>query len=210
MSFNSTATGSYVRCPSCHKIINDFGLSEPSKPCPECGDTCGHNSEHSSREGWPPTPIWFLFNSIDEQASVELEYQAARIVLACIVVELLIEDNLWKCLDLKEVKYEIAELLLSEAQGVDRRMRLFRRLNGQKLRKTLEELGHEDWFKNWHSKNDGNWEELGLKTIRNRILHQGTTIRKGNSALVKMESVLGGCLDVFQSLNNWVVQRHTK
>lgn len=178
----------YKRCPSCGVIFKDKNHSTTtlSNPSPCCGAT------NESRELWPTLDVLILIDIVEKQNLDNYKERKVAIVFVSTLLEMLLEETV-TILAVKHCKSNIAaEVLLDSFQGKKKRITLFNKLSGMKIKELLNSNGYNDFLPQWEA----------ISTLRNKVVHRGFHGQTDLDVKMAIQNLLNGCIDVFALLNN--------
>jgi len=183
----------YVECPACHTIVNDtnhklIALDEPA-PC------CGATGE--PRIMYPSLEVLKSLELVDNQDLNSSDELKVAIVFLCTALELLLENSLWKLLQLHTKSPQLLEFVLDSNRGRERRIQLYNKLSDRTLADLFNSCGLLTLLEEWTI----------LSDLRNNVVHRQHLIMEKEKAAAVLRSVFEKCLPAFVAVHNDVQRR---
>jgi hypothetical protein len=119
------------------------------------------------------------------------EERPIAIVFLCTAIELLLESSLWKLLGVHTKSRQLAEFVLENTWGKERRIRLYNKLSDCPLGDLFKSKGIATFLEDWDR----------LSKLRNDIVH-GQYYSGGANEADLIRSVYANCLKAFAEIHN--------
>ncbi|MEK4045918.1 hypothetical protein NSU18_19995 [Paenibacillus sp. FSL H8-0048] len=178
----------YNKCQHCGEIFKDanHNTAKLNNPSPCCGAT------NESRHHWPTLDVLILIGLVEKQNLDDFKERKVAIVFVATLLEMLLEETVTK-LAYKHCNSDTAvEALLDSYQGRQKRIALFNKLSGLKMKELLNNNGFTDYLFWWEA----------ISTLRNKIVHQGFYAQTEIDVNMTIRNLLNNSIDVFALLNN--------
>lgn len=177
----------YVQCPVCDKVFsNDQGKwTRVDEPAPCCG------SSGKSRGIWPSREARKFLEIIDDQNLNSADGQRIAAVFLCAVMELLLENSLWKLLEIHTKSEQLAEFVLNKNRGKPDRIGVYNEFSGGKLKDLFQSREMTTFYDDWEI----------LYKLRSKIVH-GQYFSGSTSDVVLIRRVRENCLKAFAEVHN--------
>jgi hypothetical protein len=179
--------GQYVQCPACGRVILDdqHRLTKLSEPAPCCG------ASGESRIVWPSIDAYHFLEIVARQDLNSPNECPIAIVFLCTLLELLLENSIWRLLQIHTKSGQLAELILESSSARDRRIKLYNKLADRPLGELLESRGMQAFLTDWSR----------LSGLRNDIVHGRYFSTVANEADL-IRRVHDTCLTTFAEVHN--------
>ena len=186
--------GYYVQCPTCDRVFyNEHGKwTRVNEPAPCCG------ASGKARAIWPSREARKYLEIIDDQDLNSADGQRIATVFLCAVMELLLENSLWKLLEIHTKSEQLAEFVLNKSRGKPDRIGLYNEFSDGKLKDLFQSRGMTTFYDDWGT----------LYKLRSKIVH-GRYFSGSTNDAVLIRKVRENCLKAFAEVHN-DVQRMIK
>lgn len=177
----------YQECPACGQVVYDprLKLARVDEPAPCCG------AFGKSRTVWPSFEVQKFLEIVGNQDLNSNEERPIAIVFLCTAIELLLESSLWKLLGVHTKSRQLAEFVLENTWGKERRIRLYNKLSDCPLGDLFKSKGIATFLEDWDR----------LSKLRNDIVH-GQYYSGGANEADLIRSVYANCLKAFAEIHN--------
>lgn len=161
-----------------------------SNPAPCCGAT------NESREHWPAIDVLILIDIVEKQNLDDYKERKVAIVFVSTLLEMLLEETLNRLVSQYVNSNQAAEALMDSFQGRQKRIALFNKLSGMKLKELLYVAGFNRFLNEWEA----------ISYLRNKVVHRGFHGLSDIDINATITNLLNSCIDVFTLLNNEVTK----
>lgn len=154
--------GGYLMCPECKTIVRndnytkETALDNPNNPFPGCG-------HKSVRELWPR---WDVLSLIDDFDITALRYEEditkIKLIFYCSSFDFLFETFLVNFLEKANTQSKLIDYILDTNSEFPKRVALFNKLSGEKLKEILKNNGFSDFGE----------QQRFLRKKRNELVHK--------------------------------------
>jgi hypothetical protein len=177
----------YEECPACGQVVYDprLKLARVDEPAPCCG------AFGKSRTVWPSFEVQKFLEIVENQDLNSNEERPIAIVFLCTAIELLLESSLWKLLGVHTKSRQLAEFVLENTWGKERRIRLYNKLSDCPLGDLLQSRNMATFLDEWDH----------LSELRNEVVH-GRYYTGGEQETELIRNVYRNCLKTFAEVHN--------
>jgi hypothetical protein len=177
----------YLECPACGQVVYDprLKLAKVDEPAPCCG------ASGKSRGVWPSREAHKFLEIIDDQDFNSAEGCRIATVFLCAVMELLLENSLWKLLEIHTKSEQLAEFVLDKNRGKPNRIGVYNEFSDVKLKDLFQSRGMTTFYDDWES----------LYKLRSKIVH-GRYFSSSTNDADLIRKVRENCLKAFVEIHN--------
>ena len=162
-----------------------YKLTRLDEPAPCCG------ASGQPRTRWPSLEVHKFLEIVGSQELNSDDERRVAIVFLCSALELLLEHSPWRLLAVHTNSRQLADFVLENTRGRERRIRLYTRLSDCPLGDLLKARGMLTFLDDWNQ----------ISELRNDIVHGQYFSNVENEADL-IRNVHANCLKVFAEVHN--------